>query len=154
MNCTKAQSLLFRKVDSELSDSEDMELDAHLTKCASCRREYGLLMLPHRIVQAIPLFVPSSFFYQKLKMRIEAETLNIAEWQSFRRLFNSLVPTLAGIALALLSVFAYLQIHGPQTDPYRKYSEAFYSEDQQHRMLATDQEDITYESVLSAIAER
>ena len=154
MNCTNAQSLLFRKVDSELSDSENMELDTHLSKCASCRREYALLMLPHRIVQAIPLFVPSSFFYQKLKMRIEAETLKIAEWQSFRRLFQSLVPTLAGIALALLSVFAYLQIYGPQTDPYQKYYEAFYSEVQPHRMLTTEQEDITYEGVLSALAER
>jgi len=65
-----------------------------------------------------------------------------------------MVPALAGIALALLLVFTYFQIYDPQVDLYRAYDGEFISEDQSHTMLIADQGDITYESVLSAIAER
>jgi hypothetical protein len=154
MNCTTAQSWLFRKIDGELSDSENTELDAHLSKCTSCGREYRLLILPYRIAQATVPPTASPFFYQKLRMRIEAEAPKVAGWQTFRGLVRSMVPTLAGITLALLSVFAYLQIRGPQTDLYRSYEGAFISEDQIHGMLIADQKDITYESVLRVIAEQ
>jgi len=154
MNCTAAQSRLFRKIDGELSDSEYAELDAHLAKCASCSRKYNILILPYRIAQAEPPLTPSPFFYQKLRMRIEAEAPQIAGWQAFLGLVRSMVPALAGIALALLLVFTYFQIYDPQVDLYRAYDGEFISEDQSHTMLIADQGDITYESVLSAIAER
>ena len=65
-----------------------------------------------------------------------------------------MVPTLAGITLALLSVFAYEQIHKPVVYPYPTYEKAFIAEDQSNQMLIADQGDITYESVLRTIAER
>jgi hypothetical protein len=154
MNCTTAQSWLFRKIDGELSNSESAELDAHLDKCVSCSREYRFLILPNRIAQANPPLTPSPFFYQKLRMRIDSEAQQIAGWQPFRLLVRSMLPTLAGITLALLSVFAYFQIHSPKADLYRVYDGEFISEDQSNGMIIADQGDITYESVLSAIAER
>ena len=154
MNCRTAQSLLFQKIDGELSDSANKELDAHLAECASCIREYGLLNLPHRIAQMDPPPAPSPFFYQKLSRRIEGETQKIAGWQVFWGLARPMVPTLAGITLALLSVFAYFQIHGPEAELFEAYDRAFISEDPSHRMLVAEQGDITYESVLSAIVEQ
>jgi hypothetical protein len=65
-----------------------------------------------------------------------------------------MIPTLAGITLALLSLFAYLQLRGPEADLYKAYDRAFISEDQSHRTLVAEHGDMTDESVLRAIAER
>jgi anti-sigma factor RsiW len=154
MNCTALQSWLFRKIDGELSDSEKLELDAHLAECVSCSREYRFLTLPHRITQVDPPPAPSPFFYQKLRTRIDSEIKINAGWRALLGLARPMVPALAGITLALLSVFAYLQMRSPELDLYKTYDRAFISDDQSHQMLVADQGDITYESVLSTIAEQ
>ena len=154
MNCTRAQSWLSRQIDGELSDSERKELDAHLAECASCSRDYGLLTLPRRIAQAVPAPAPSPYFYQRLRKHIEGESQKTAGWQVFWNLARPMVPTLAGVTLALLSVFAYFQIHGPEAELFEAFDRAFVSEGQAHRMLVAEQSDITYESVLNAIVEQ
>jgi len=154
MKCTVVRSWLFRKIDGELSDFESTELDAHLAECASCSREYRLWTLPQRIEQAIPPPEPSPFFYPKLWARIEGEAQKIARGQTIWGLARQMIPTLAGITLALLSVFAYVQMRGPEAELYKAYDKAFVSEDQSHRVLVAEQGDITDESVLRAIAER
>jgi anti-sigma factor RsiW len=141
-------------MDGELSDSENMELDAHLAKCMSCSREYKLFALPHRIAQVNPPPAPSPFFYQRLRARIDDETRENAGWQALWGLARPMVPALAGITLALLSVFAYFQMSGPEVNLYRTYDKAFVSEDRSHEILIADQGDITYESVLNTIAEQ
>jgi hypothetical protein len=154
MNCTTAQERMFRKIDGELSLSENDELNAHLKQCDSCNREYGLLSLPSLFAKTIPTVTASPFFYQKLRMQIEDEAQGIASWQIIWKLARQMVPALAGITIALLSVFAYHQLQTPEAGLYRNYDRAFISDDQSHRMLAAEQKDITYESVLTAIAER
>jgi len=151
MKCTTERNLLFRKIDKELTEFENAELDAHLAECASCNREYRLLTLPGRIANAIPPVEPSPFFYQKLRTRIDGEAQNAVGWQVFVHLARQVIPALAGITLALLSVFAYIQFTGKEPDLYKAYDRVFVSEDQPHQMLL--QWDITDESVLSALAE-
>ena len=87
-------------------------------------------------------------------MQIESEAQDIAGWQVLWGLARQIVPALAGITLALLSVLAYLQLQGPRPDLYRAYSRVFITEEQPSRMLVAEQADITDESVLSAIADR
>ncbi len=154
MRCAEARNWLFRKIDGELSDSEIRALDIHLAQCPSCAREYGLLALPQRIAQATPELRPSPFFYQKLRMRIEGEAREIAGWQVFWRLARQVVPALAGITLALLSVLAYVQFHSPEANFYRAYERVLAAEEQPHQMLVIEQGDISDVGVLSAIAER
>jgi hypothetical protein len=154
MNCAALQGWLFRKIDGELSDSESMELDAHLAKCVSCSREYRFLTLPHRVTQVNPPPAPSPFFYQKLRTRIDGEIKANAGWRALLGLARPMIPTLAGITLALLSVFAYLQMNSLEVELYKTYDKAFISDDPSHQMLVADQGDITYESVLSTIAEQ
>jgi anti-sigma factor RsiW len=154
MNCAAIQSWLFRKIDGELSDSESMELDDHLAKCMSCSREYRLWTFPHRLAQASPPPTPSPFFYQRLRTRIDGEVKKNAGWQVLWGLARPIVPALAGITLALVSVLAYMQMRSPEVDLYATYDKAFISEDQSNRMLVSDQGDITYESVLRTIAEQ
>jgi len=154
MKCTVVRNWLFRSIDGELSDSEKAELNAHLAQCAACSREYKLLELPQRVARETPPPAPSPFFYRQLRMRIEGETQRAAGWQLFFGLARQMIPTLAGITLALLSVFAYFQLRVPETDLYKAYDRVFVSEDQSHRTLVAENGDISDESVLRAIAER
>jgi hypothetical protein len=155
MNCAAMQSWLYRKIDGELSDSENGELDAHLAQCVSCNREYRLLSLPNRIAQLSPPPAPSSAFNRMLKTLIDGETQKNAVWQAFWGLAKPMVPALAGITLALLSIFAYQQIRNSEVDLYRTYDRAFLSEDQSNQMLVADQGDInSYENLLNASTEQ
>ena len=43
MNCDKTLELLSAELDGRLSETEHAELQAHLDKCADCRRVYGTL---------------------------------------------------------------------------------------------------------------
>ena len=65
-----------------------------------------------------------------------------------------MLPALAVITLALLSVFAYHQWRGPDDDLYRAYGRVFVSESLPHQMIVSEQGEITNESVLNTIAER
>jgi hypothetical protein len=152
MKCTSAKDLLFRRIDRELSDTESAELSAHLDKCASCSREYRILSLPGRIAQTLPSIEPSPFFYQKLKSNIDGEAQRAAGWNIFTHLARQVIPALAGVTLALLTVFAYVQFTGSEPDLYKAYNRAFVTEEQPHQMLSEG--DITDESVLDAIAEQ
>ena len=137
----------------KLTELEKAEFDAHVAGCAACSREYRMLNLPNRIAGAIPPVQPSPFFYRKLRMSIEAEAQSVAGRQVFLHLARQVIPALAGITLALLSVFAYVQFGGNKPDLYGAYNRVFITEDQPHRMFS-DGAEITDESVLSALAEQ
>jgi anti-sigma factor RsiW len=154
MECAEVRAWLFRKIDGELSGPENMGFDNHIARCPSCAREYGLLVIPRRIASEISPVTPSPFFFSKLRHRIESEEQGAAAWQLFRRFARQMIPALAGIALALLTAFAYLQLQNPKADIYQDYRGVFLTEEPSHRMLAGDQGDITDASVLSAIAEK
>ena len=153
MRCTVVQGKLFRDIDGELSGLERIDLDAHLAACESCRREYQILTLPNQLARGAPEVTPSPYFLRKLRTQIEAERQNITVWQIALVAVRHLVPALAVITLALLSVFAYLQLRGPETDLYREYR-VFLSEEQPGRIPVAYQGEITDESVLNAIADR
>lgn len=154
MNCAEAQIRLSRRIDGELPDSEIEDLDRHIARCPACARAQRLWMLTrHAATVAAPPAV-SPFFYRKLRTGIESEAQGMAAWQLFWRLSRRMIPAMAGITLALLSAFAYLQLQGSKTGAYQHYMRALITEEQPYRMLAGDQGDITGESVLSAIAEQ
>jgi len=153
MKCTAARDLIFRKFDNELSESETAEFDAHLAECPSCTREYRLLTLPSRIAQAVPPPKPSPFFYRKLSLKLEGEARDAVGWQFIFGLARQVIPALAGITLALLSVFIYVQLSGHEPDLYKAYDRVFISDDQSPEMLS-QLGNPTDEGVLGAIAER
>lgn len=154
MKCTEVRSWLHRRIDGELRDFESRKLENHLAQCAQCTREYRLLMFPRQMAEATPPVTPSPFFYQKLRADIESETQWVANWQPFWKLARQMIPALAGITLALLSVFAYHQLRGSDNDLYRAYNRVFISESLPHQMMAPEDKEITNERVLITIAER
>ncbi len=153
MRCSTARSWLFRALDGELPAHQSEELDRHLKECPECAREKRLISIPRRIGQAIPVLEPSPHFYARLRARIESEEQGITIWQVFLVLSRHLVPGMAAITLALLSIFAYFQIRGPRVDVSQVYDSIFQSSDRVQRLIVTDPGDISDESVLRAIAE-
>ena len=154
MDCSNARNWIFRRLDGELRAEDTARLDAHLAVCPDCARDLKLLQIPRRIGQALPVLKPSPFFYTRLRARIaESESQPITIWQIILMLSRHMVPALAAITLALLSVFAYFQFSEPQADVYQAYDRIFTSGDRPQRMVIADQGDITDESVLQAIAE-
>jgi anti-sigma factor RsiW len=154
MECALARERIERRIDGELTSAENAELDVHLSECPACLRELGILSLPGRIARVSPPPAASPFFLQKVRLRIEEEARTAASWQFIFGTARKLVPALAGVTLALLSVFAYLQMSVTESEFYRLYERAFVSHYQPHRALLFEQERITHETVLSAIAER
>ncbi|MBN2337689.1 MAG: zf-HC2 domain-containing protein [Acidobacteria bacterium] len=154
MKCKTARDLLFRKIDAELSGDEDARLEEHLAGCASCLREYRLLRIPSLVARSSTPITPSPWFCQGVRARIEEESPGMALWTSVQTLAHRMIPTLAGVTLALLAAFAYLQMRAPDAALFRDYDGVYLSDDQSHRMLVAEQTDITYESVLTAIASR
>ncbi len=154
MKCSTIRPLIFRRLDNELEVSELSALEKHLEGCPACRREASLLSIPQRIGQAIPALEPSPFFYQRLKARLQSEQQSITIWQIILGLSRHLVPGMAAISMALLSVFIYFQLRGPAVDITQVYETIFTSSADHHqRLFLDDQNEITDESVLSAIAE-
>jgi anti-sigma factor RsiW len=154
MKCENARERLFSKLDGELSDSENLELDEHLAQCEICRREFSMVTLAPKMAGAVPPIKSSPFFYRKLQARIDEEVRGAANLQIFWGLAGKMIPALAGVTLLLLSVFFYLQMNAPEAEFYQAYEGIYILDDQSHRILAAEQNDITYESVLTAIAER
>jgi len=154
MDCTVIRKRLFLKIDGELSNLESEEMDAHLAQCEACRREYGMLTLPGRLAGSLGAPEPSPYFMRGIKRRIEGEAQSAALWQFFLGLERKVVPVLTTITLALVSVFAYMQLRVPETDLCRAYEKLFSAEEQPDRVLVAAQGDITDEGMLSAIAER
>ena len=78
---------------------------------------------------------------------------SITIWQILIALSRQLVPALAVITLALLSIFSYQQLRSSTADVYQAYDRIFIPGDQPRLAVIADQGEITDESVLRAIAE-
>ena len=154
MKCSDMQSLMLRKLDDELSESENGMLYAHLARCASCAREFGLLTVPRRIARTLSPPETSSYFYQKLKIGIENESRNAAILQLSFGLARRIIPSMAAIALVLLSVFTYLEWNNPQDDLHAAYEKMFAGADLPLHLVVTEQRNITDERILNVIAAR
>lgn len=152
MKCIAIQVLVQKKIDNELSESENRILDSHLEQCPDCAREYGLLTVPGRIAQRIAPLEPSPYFHQKIVVRIENEAENAVVVQALHSLARRIIPSMAAVTLALFSVFAYLHMHSPQDDLYAAYEKVFIGENHPLHIMVVEQKGITDASILNAIA--
>ena len=154
MKCSEAQRLIFRRIDRELPGRDSELLDAHLSQCSNCARDYKLLSIPRQIAQTIRPIEPSDYFCRTLRTRIEDEARNTIIVQQFLGLARGFIPSLAAVSLALLSIFAYLHLTNPRDDLYAAYKNAFVGEDLHLRAMISEQQSITDANILSALANR
>jgi anti-sigma factor RsiW len=158
MDCRISRQKLLRHLDREIDAKAylpyaDAELERHLAECAACRREYRLLSLPRAVAAAEQPVTASAWFHQRLCQRIEGEAKGRAGTQAVWKLACRMVPALAGVTMILASIFVWQEVRPSVTTP-QNYEYVFIADDAVRRMLADDLDDITYESVLAALAER
>jgi len=152
MKCTELRGLIQRKIDHELSESENRVLEDHFEHCPDCVREYGFMRLPGRIAKKTTPLEPSPYFYAKLKARIENEIQSAAILQVFYGLARRIIPSMAAVTLVLLSIFAYIHMKNPKDDLYAAYEKVIIGENLPLPMIITEQRGLTDASILSAIA--
>ncbi|MCL2877635.1 MAG: hypothetical protein FWF13_02515 [Acidobacteria bacterium] len=170
MDCEIARQKLFDRLDCEIDaemkrspsadlhekapgECTDADIEKHLVDCADCRRQYRLLSLARAAAAAGPSVTASAWFYQRICRRIEDEVQSRAGMQAVWKLACRMIPVLACITLALASIFAWQEARLSTTTP-QNYEYVFIADDTARRMLSGDQNDITYEIVLAALAER
>jgi hypothetical protein len=153
MRCSEIRQWILRSLDGELSPGEEERLTAHLRECPVCDWEMKLLSLPRRVARVVPAYEPSAYFYQRLRARLRKAEESITIWQILIGLSRQLVPALAVITLALLSIFSYQQLRSSTADVYQAYDRILIPGDQPRLTVIADQGEITDESVLSAVAE-
>jgi len=163
MDCKTARQKLFGRLDREI-DAETNEyssshlyadegLENHLDECVSCRRQSGLLSFPRAAAAVEPSITAAAWFYQRIYRRIEDEAKSRAGRQAVWKLAYRMIPALAGITLTMAFVFVLQEARLSTTSTWN-YEYVFITDDASRRMLADDQSDITYKSVLTALAER
>lgn len=154
MKCSAIRNLMLRKIDHELTEPEGRILDAHLKQCSNCVREYSLLNIPVTVARTLAPPEPSPFFFQTLRTRIENEVQSAVFVQQFMVLARRLIPSMAAVTIALLSIFTYLQLSNPRNDLPAAYEKAFMGENLPIPVMFTEQRNITDANILSAIANR
>jgi anti-sigma factor RsiW len=101
MKCSDSVILIARKLDGMLTDSDAKTLEAHLARCARCRRE---LMLQQKLVQTLKQDLPgmvSADFTRRVTDR--ARRLD-GETRRLRIRLGDLLPALPAVAGCLLLV--------------------------------------------------
>lgn len=152
MECAKAENLILREIDLELSEVESRSLFDHLDCCPGCVRLYRLMHLPRQIAEMSAPPDVSPYFMGTLRSRIENEARDVVFVQQFFGLARSFIPSLAAVTLALVSVFAYLHLISPPAELGRAYERMFLSENLPISDLIVEPQNITDANILSAIA--
>ena len=152
MECVTAENLILREIDLELSEIESRILFDHLDHCPGCARLYRMMHLPRRMAEMSAPPDVSPYFMGALRSRIENEARDAAFVQQFFGLARSFIPSLAVFTLALVSVFAYLQLISPPTDLGKAYERMFLSENLPMSDLIVEPQKITDANILSALA--
>ena len=88
------------------------------------------------------------------RIRIENADQFSAIYKTFLSLSRQLIPAMAIVTLSLLFIFAYFQMRTPEADLYHAYDGIFASDGYSNLPLIVEQDDITNETVIRAIAER
>jgi len=160
MNCEIVRQKLLARLDCEIDakintapTTPDAEFEKHLSECAACRREYRLLSFTRAAALTEPSVTAPAWFYQRLRRRIYDEAQGRAVRQVVWKLAFRMIPALSGITLILALIFVWQQARPLTTTP-QNFDYVFIADDVAQRMLAGGQKDITYESVLAALAER
>ena len=120
MTCDETRELLIDYIEGELPRRQAMEVQAHVEKCATCRRELTEIDATLKLAAA-PQFRPSDGYFASLYPRVMLR-IDEGEGQSRLRLFfqkpwRKWGAVLAPTAIAAMLVFTLLipALNGPGT---------------------------------------
>ena len=140
-DCEKFKGLLVGLMDNELTSEEIHEINAHLTRCASCRDDYNQLQETGKKIGAVSFTEPTDAELEKLWkrpysrfMKISGLALVIGGWlaflfkavyEIFRTSDEPLFSRIAGgsllIGFLVLLIYVILErMSTYKSDPYKE----------------------------------
>lgn len=109
MSCTKMENKIVAFVDGRLKESERLEVEKHLTTCATCQLRVNEFRAVAELLEELPQIEPSTAFDVRVRARVAAEPVKRGWW--------TLVmpsPRVAFAATALLGAIIWIGSKGPQ----------------------------------------
>ena len=100
MKCTQAQEWMSEKLDQSLDAQRTSQLNGHLLRCESCRKEWEDLRESWDLLGSLPELQPSPLFRAQVWEKIRQDKVPAAGW-SLRRWLGGLSLSLAGLAFCL-----------------------------------------------------
>ncbi len=102
--CEQCRARLSEYLDGELTEREQVAVEAHLGECADCRRELALLGQTVRTVVDLPARVPRSGFAERVVQLVRAGT-SAPERRPVVVLWRRLLPVAAMLTLVVGLIF-------------------------------------------------
>ena len=98
--CKKVKQKLVAYLDGELNKQQRLLIEKHLSQCAECRKEAGLLKKTGRLLKNQECVIPSADFEARLRERIQGtEEKQRLPQVIFERLTHLLLPAVVAAAL-------------------------------------------------------
>jgi anti-sigma factor RsiW len=92
VDCSANRRLMNEKLDGSISSADAHSLEAHLSSCASCRRDWAMLVAVDRVLADAPLDrAPAGF-----ERSVISEIVRRVELR--RRIDSVVIPTACGVA--------------------------------------------------------
>ena len=73
MSCTRMENKIMAYVDGRLKESERLEVEKHLTKCAACQLRVNEFRAVAGLLEELPQIEPSTAFDVRVRARVAAE---------------------------------------------------------------------------------
>jgi anti-sigma factor RsiW len=83
MSCNRMESKILGYVDERLKESERLEVEKHLTGCATCRMRVHEFRAVSGFLDELPIIEPSPAFDLRVHARVAAEPVKQSWWAWF-----------------------------------------------------------------------
>ncbi len=115
MHCEKVKSLLHDYLEGSLNRGIAEQIEAHLNRCADCRREWQYVKQIWQSLETLPEVTPPADLHARIMTHVRANT-RAREAQQRRFLWRWLVPSLSAAAVLVIAIglFSYQPNGGVQ----------------------------------------
>ncbi len=103
MHCEKVRSLLHDYIEGTLNRGIADQVEAHLNRCADCRREWQFVNGIWRGLETLPEVTPPADLHARIMTHVRANT-RAREAQQRRFLWRWLVPSLSAAAVLVIAI--------------------------------------------------
>jgi anti-sigma factor RsiW len=83
MSCSRMENKILGYVDGRLKESERLEMEKHLSRCAACRLRANEFRAVTSLLDELPVIEPSGAFDLRVHARVAAEPAKQSWWAWF-----------------------------------------------------------------------
>jgi len=106
MSCSRMENRILGYLDGRLKESERLEVEKHLAKCAACRLRVSEFRAVSGLLEELPMIEPSAAFDLRVRARVAAEPVKQSWWAWLMP-----APRVAVAALVLMLATIWVGTH-------------------------------------------